>query len=154
METIRQISGAAGKIDVQLENGRFKSAGCYARLYLLSDGRPNILQITSYPDATAERFPSVFIRAQVAQSSPGALATRRVEAQQVYVQAAAEGPIWKSPDGQTVLLSITNIDGNQIEATLTGVLIDVVSGESTSLSAKLVGEFEQPRATDAVPEVL
>lgn len=154
LETVRQMTGAAGKIDVQIDSARRSASGCYARLYLLSDGRPNILQITSYADPTAEKFPSVFIRTQVAYGTPGALANRRLEAQQVYIQAAAAGPIWKTPDGQTAQLSITAVDGNQFEATLSGVLVDAATGESSSITAKLLGEIEQPSAAGAAMEAL
>lgn len=141
----RQIAGAAGKIDIQLDNAKIDASGCFARLIVLHDGRPNILQITNYADPKAESFPSVFIRAQVAQTSPGAIAGRRIEAQQMYIQLSSSGPIWKTPDGQSVQLSISDVDGNRIEATINGVLVDAVTNESTSFSAKLVGEIEAPQ---------
>lgn len=137
-ETVKQTTGAAGQIELQLD-APVKATGCYAALYSFSDGRPSVLQITSYNDPSAESFPSIIFRAQTTAKAPAELAGQKLSAK-AFVQEVKDGDIWKTGD-KPLELSISTADDAAINATVAGALVNVVSGASKDTSGTLNGSF-------------
>ncbi|HTN74395.1 MAG TPA: hypothetical protein VL096_04080 [Pirellulaceae bacterium] len=92
-----------------------KTAGCYALFTPATGGRPSVLALQSYKDASSEAFPSLCIQAQVTGDSLSALAGQTVPAT-MFVKTAAAGPTWYTPTGETVQLKIVSVAGQQVTA--------------------------------------
>jgi hypothetical protein len=137
-EAVKQTTGGAGAIELQLD-APVTASGCYAALYTFSDGRPSVVQITSYNDPTAESFPSVMLRAQTSAKAPGDLSGQKLSAK-AFVQENPDGPVW-SADAKPLELTISAADATNIVAEFSGTLENVGSGESKATRGKLSGSF-------------
>lgn len=137
-ETVKQTTGAAGGIELQLD-APVKTSGCYAALYTFSDGRASILQVTSYNDPSAESFPSMIFRAETTAKSPGELAGQKLSAK-AFVQENQNGNIWKADD-KPLELTVSTADDATLGAAVTGTLVNVVSGATKDTSGTLNGSF-------------
>jgi hypothetical protein len=141
-ETAKQVTGAAGSIEINLDPPLL-AQGCYASVYAGSSTRPAVLQITSYNDPSGESFPSIFARAEVKSSSPSDLTGQKFSAR-LYIQTAADGPVWQSTDDQPVELTVMQVDGTNITADIKGMLLNCETGESKPISGAFKGSFKQP----------
>lgn len=118
-----------------------KTGGCYGRILAFSAGRPAVLQLTSYEDARAEAFPSVFLRAQLPEGAAEALAGQTVQAE-VYVRVKADGPILHSAADRPVELKITAADGATIAGEVTlGQLVSTDGGNPVDVTGKFTGSM-------------
>jgi hypothetical protein len=135
-ETVRQTAGVAGTMQLTLD-GPVQASGCYATLNAFSDGRPSVLQITSYNNPSAESFPSVILRATTKSKTLDELAGETVSAQ-CFVQTSADGPIWQASD-KPLNLEISLSDGSVVEAAVSGTLINVQTGDSKEISGTVTG---------------
>jgi hypothetical protein len=135
-ETVRQTAGVAGTMQLTLD-GPVQTSGCYATLHAFSDGRPNVLQITSYNNPSAEAFPSVILRATTKSKSLEELAGETISAQ-CFVQTSADGPIWQATD-KPLKLEISLSDGSVVEAAVSGTLTNVQTGDTKEISGTVTG---------------
>ena len=135
-ETVRQTAGVAGTMDLTLD-GPVQASGCYAALYSFSDGRPSVLQITSYNNPPAESFPSVILRATTKSKTLDELAGETVSAQ-CFVQTSVDGPLWQASD-KPLQLEISLSDGSVVEAAVSGKLTNVQTGDTKEISGTVTG---------------
>jgi hypothetical protein len=137
-EVVKQATGGAGAIELQLDVP-VTTSGCYAALYTFSDGRPSVVQITSYNDPAAESFPSVMLRAETSAKSPGELNGQKLSAN-AFVQQNPDGPVW-SADAKPLELTISAADDTRITAEFSGTLEKLGATETKTTSGKLNGSF-------------
>lgn len=137
-EVVKQTTGGAGAIELQL-NSPVKSSGCYAALRSFSDGRPSVVQITTYNDPSAESFPSVILRATTTAKSPADLNGQKLSAK-AFVQENPDGPVW-SADAKPLELTISTADDASITAEFSGALENVNTGETKPTTGTLNGSF-------------
>ncbi|NQT36224.1 MAG: hypothetical protein HQ581_01975 [Planctomycetes bacterium] len=120
-------------------DGPVRTQKCYASLAGGMSGRPAVLQITSYEDPGSERFPSVFLRAEVTATSPAALKGLKTSAK-LYVQRKADEPVWCCLPNQPVEIEIYEADDRKIAVEiLRGELMDMGTGRSVKVSGALTG---------------
>jgi len=140
VEGVKQTANLAGNIELTL-SPPVQAKACYASFYLVDADRPAVLQISTYPKADTETFPSVFMRALVQTNSAAELAGKTVSAE-VFVQPNSEGPVWHSRGPGHVQLQIEEVSedsiagkilGGQLISTETGQPIDVTGTFSGSL---------------------
>ena len=112
--------------------------GCFARIITFSDGRPAVLQITSYQEPSGEDFPSVFVRAELASAAPDALAGKIVQAR-VYVQLKPNREVWHSTPEAPVEIIISATDGTKIVGNIVQGTLVSSGGEA---GVPLTGTFE------------
>jgi hypothetical protein len=139
VEEIKQTAGAAGSVELQLEQP-VTAKCCYASL-LKVNGRPTVLQVASYSDPSGESFPSFFLRATTEQSDLAALVGSAIPAE-VYVQAEADGPIWHSTADQPAQIVIRSAAADEFAADLQGVLVNSGSGATREVTGKLSGSLK------------
>ena len=137
-ETVKQATGAAGSIQLQLD-APVTSSGCYPMLYVFSDGRPSVLQITSYNDPTAESFPSLILRAETKAKSSAELSGQKLSAK-AFVQENKDGPVWQAID-KPLELTISAADEKTITALFSGSFENVEDGKSKETTGTLSGSF-------------
>jgi hypothetical protein len=109
----------AGKAQLQLD-APVETSGCYATFITLGDKRPNVLQLRSYVAPAQESFPSMFLRAPVGTAGKSELVGQTIAAQ-MFVQTAADSPVYYCAAGSSVQLKIVSIDENAVTA-------EIVSG--------------------------
>lgn len=117
--------------------GPVKSSEAYASLDVLGEGRPSILQLRSYPDPTRERFPAVYFRATVQQTSLAALAGQRVTGQ-LFVQHQQDGTVYFTPEGSSVEITISAASDANLIAEITGKLANTADANSVDVRGKLL----------------
>lgn len=137
-EDVKQITGAAGTIELQLDSP-VKSTGCYAALHVFSDGRPSVLQITSYNDPSGESFPSMILRAETKAKSPSELKGQKLLAK-AFVQESDKSPVWQAVE-TPLDLTVSAADDALIAAQIQGSLINVESGKTKQTTGTLSGSF-------------
>ena len=115
------------------------TGGCYATLNVFSDGRPSILQITSYNDPSGESFPSVIIRAETSAKTPEDLSGKPVTAN-VFVQANNSDAVWQAIENP-LELTFTSVDQSEFSATVRGTLVNAETGVSKEMTGSLHGSF-------------
>jgi hypothetical protein len=137
-ESVRQTAGTAGTMQLSF-GGPIQTSGCYAKLFTFADDRPSVLQITSYNDPSAESFPSIIFR--------GATKAKRIEELGVktlpvsgFLQAKADGPIWKSDQG-SLSLDVVIGEGDELQGIVSGKLTNVQTGESKELSGTITAQM-------------
>lgn len=141
VEVAKQTANAAGNIEVQIEGTPVSTSGCYAAVYPQSGGRPNILQVKSYHDSSAESFPSFFFRGHLTQRAPGELVGQTITGK-VYVAAAKDGELWQTPEDQPGQLTVSTVDGDKFSGELRCALVSSVSGQRKESTAKLSGSIK------------
>jgi len=123
-----------GSIEIALD-APLKVAEGYARVARFSGNRPGTLQITSYADPVREKYPSVFLRADLPSGPATPLAGQTLQAI-VYVQPVNGGPVWQS--AAPVEVRIAEAD----EKIVSG---EIVRGEmvntETEVTVQLSGKF-------------
>ena len=137
-ESVKQATGAAGSIELQLD-APVTSGGCYPVLYIFSDRRPSVLQITSYNDSSAESFPSMMLRAETQAKTPAELNGQKLSAK-AFVQENNDGPVWQAID-KPLELTISAADDTSMTASFSGSLENVEDGKSKETTGTLSGSF-------------
>lgn len=138
-EVVKQATGGAGTIELTLD-APVTASGCYAALYSFSDGRPSVVQITSYNDPAAESFPSIFLRAETTAKAPAELQGQKLSAK-AFVQENPGGPVW-SADTKPLELTIASADDTNLTAEFTGTLEQLGTSQSKPITGKLNGSFK------------
>ena len=140
-ETVKEKANLAGSMELTVERP-LKTGRCYLSLLRLSAGRPTILQITSFQDPADESFPSAMLRGEVSAPSPAALVGQKLSLA-MYVQSAADGPVWHTLRDQTVQLTISAADTSTFNAEITsGKLVNSDTGQTTDVQGKLTGSID------------
>jgi hypothetical protein len=141
VETIKQEANLTGSMELST-TPPIAAKACYARLIVIGDGWPNVLQLASSKDASLERSTSLFLRAQVQEKSLTELAGKTVQAE-IFARADEDGQLFHTPDGTLVAVSITAADAKSLSAQCNGVmLIDAGTNQPTSVNGKFVAVVE------------
>jgi len=89
---LAEVIPASGRAEVGLPSPVQCSTG-YVRLYVIGDGRPSIVQFTSYdPEQGPNSYPALLVRAITDATTPQMLGGKTLDAE-VYLQAVADGPL-------------------------------------------------------------
>jgi len=146
-ETVREQADNLNKVAVDAEiipvSGRaeimltppVEMKAAYARLYVTGDGRPGVLQFTSYdPDKGPNTFPALLIRANTTATSIAGLGGQSLNAQ-VFFQTQSGGAILSTGETGLVPVTIAPADPSKktLDATIAaGSLIDS-AGKPTAI---------------------
>lgn len=131
----------AGKVTLQGAISAETNA-CYGRLVTFTDGRPSVLLMQSYADASQETFPAVFFHAQVTASQPSELVGTTFPAT-LFVQQEAQGAIWFCDSTQPVPAKIDSLDNGMIKVSvLNGKLVSSLDGSQQPISAQFEGVMQ------------
>lgn len=141
VETVKQEANLAGSMDLST-SPPVATTACYATLTITGGERPNVLQLASYKDAELERFPSMFIKANVKANSLQELSGQNLQAE-LYAQAVENGTVWHTRTGSPASVTISAVDETSLTAACNGVkLINAETGEETTVNGKFVARFE------------
>ena len=122
--------GMSGKASIRLDTKTFPTNACYVSLIEQSPDRPNVLKIQSYASPDSESFPSLFIQAQVGDSTLEELVGTEIMAQ-VFVQTNQGGEVWYTEPTDSLRVKISALEENMLTAELAGgKLHSTVSGNS------------------------
>ena len=85
----------------------------------IGDGRPNVVQISTYDTARKKTFPALLLHGTTSATNASALARSSIDCD-MYVQAASRDPIAMTKPGGSVKLTFEslNVKDNAIPATL------------------------------------
>lgn len=137
-ELVKEQTQLAGQFELALD-GPVKAGRCYATLVSFASGRPSVLTMSSSKAEEDETFPSVLLRAEVSAGTLAELSGQKVAAQ-LYVQTEADGPVWHSPEGQPVEVSITAAADGSVEGeVLGGTLVRTDTGQGTEVKGTFSG---------------
>jgi hypothetical protein len=131
----------AGSIELRLKPP-VKLEACHAHFSRPAGGRPAVLQMGSYPELKQEKFPSVFIYAQVDASTPDKLAGAKIRAQ-LFVQHEQGGPVWHSRREEPVTLLVTEATGQYLVCSVAASKVySTETDESFVISGKISGRIK------------
>lgn len=106
---LAEVIPATGKAEVLL-SPPVTSASAHVRLHVIGDGRPSVLQFTTYdPDKGPETFPALLIRATTDATSTQGIAGQTLQAE-VYLQAASDAQVLTTAGVAQVPLVIAPLD--------------------------------------------
>lgn len=131
----------AGKVKV---NGGInaETKACYGRLLTFTDGRPSVLLMQSYADASQETYPAVFFHAQVIASQPSELVGTTFPAT-LFVQQEAQGAIWFCDSTLPIEAKVDSLDNGLIKVSvLNGKLVSSQNGSQQPFSAQFEGVMQ------------
>lgn len=144
---LADVIPASGRAEIGLPSPVESGSG-YVRLYVIGDGRPSVVQFTSYdPDAGPHTFPALLVRATTDAASPQTLHGKTLDAD-VFLQTAADGPVMTLAPGTTAAFSISagGADGSQndvVVARASSVNLVDTSG-NTTVANQIVVEGRLP----------
>ncbi len=114
---VAEVIPATGRSEVQLGSSPLNATATYVRLYSIGDGRPNIVQWTSYsPEAGPQTYPAILARANTSATTLQSLAGQPL-APTIYVQASNGSPVLSSSDIQAIQGAVQAV--NEQDKTLT-----------------------------------
>jgi hypothetical protein len=141
VENIKQEANLTGSMELSTTPA-IAAKACYARLIVIGEGRPNVLQLVSYKDASLERFPSLLVQAQVQEGSLAELAGKTVQAE-IFAQSEENGPVFHCPDGTLASVNISAADAKSLTGQCTGaMLVSSETNQPTSVNGKFVAVVE------------
>lgn len=86
--TVAEILPATGKAEVQIAGGPIRATATYVRFYSVGDGRPNVVQWTSYePDGGPQTYPAILARGTTSATDLQSLVGQSL-ATTLYIQSA------------------------------------------------------------------
>lgn len=134
-QAAQQQLGAAGQMTLALD-APLQVQGCYARYVPPLGGRPGVLQLRSYHQPEAEKFPSVYLRVTTNAENAAALRDQTL-AGQLFLQKEAGGAVWQSDAASPVQIKISQSDDKTLVAELTGGSIrSFPDGGSSAVTGK------------------
>ncbi len=119
-EQAKTISESAAVVDVLPATGRAEvklsppvaMTVAYVRLYSVGDGRPGVVQFTSYdPDKGPNTFPALLVRAMTSATSLDGLAGQTLNAK-VFFQAQSSGPVLSTGESGVLQATVSPLDPN------------------------------------------
>ena len=141
VETVKQEANLVGSMELTTDPPLTAKA-CYAELIDTGEGRPNVFRLASYKSEELERFPSIIVEAHVTETSLTSLAGKSIEGK-VYAQLEDNGPVWSTPTGSQVTLSVTKVDQKSVSCECAvATLINSDTGEESSVSGKFTALIE------------
>jgi len=141
---LAEIVPATGRSEVQLPTPLSTNAA-YFRLYSFEDGRPGVVQFTSYdPEKGPNAYPALLVRANTVATSVSAVAGQTLMGR-VFLQAASGSPVLMTPEGALVDVDIAplNPEIKTINASIGSVTLYDAKGQASTASGIIV-EGVQP----------
>lgn len=133
-ESAAVVLPPTGKAEIKVSPPA-ESKAAYARLYVIGDGRPGVVQFTSYdPDKGPNTYPALLIRANTTATSLDSLGGQTLNAQ-VFFQPQNGAAILSTGESGVVPITIAPIDPGKktLNATMAaGSLVDP-TGNSTAV---------------------
>jgi len=154
-QVVEKAEGAVQKVEqkvapqpegIELDaGGALRAEACYATLTQVRAGEPAILQLSTFEQGKRETYPSVYVRAEVSAASLADLQGKKLQAQ-VYLQNKADGPIWQTPVGGHVELTVLTATPDRITCELIqGQLVNAADGSTLPIKGKFFAKL--PSAT-------
>lgn len=138
-DTAKEQLALAGSCELTLDSPLTISA-CYFSLIPQGAERPAVLQLRSYRDASPgqESHPSFLLQSQVKAAGVSELVGQSVSGQ-LFVQTAANAPVWFCAPGDKVDLKVISVDDKQINLEIVGgSLRNSQTGSNQSVTGKIV----------------
>ncbi len=137
-DTAKEQLALAGSCQVALDTP-ITTTACYFTFLPQGSGRPSVLQLRSYRDASQESFPSIMLQSQVKAGGLSELVGQTVSAQ-LFVQKAQDAPVWFCPTGAHVDLKVVSVDDKQLNAEIVGGSVrNSQTGGDQSVTGKFSG---------------
>jgi len=111
-----------------------------ARLIIIGDGRPNVLQLRSYQDMAAEDYPMVLVQAPTSATDVSQLSGQTLSAT-VYITMSKHEPIWSCMDQSVASLTISSIQDNVIKGDIRCEKLISTEEVSSPLSGSIEAVF-------------
>ncbi len=148
-QTVRRVTKKAEQVAQPVSNmefqlgpeGSHRTGACYAQLLSAGSTGAAVLQLTTYEQAEAETFPSLFLRARVSAASWADLAGQQLEAE-LFAQLRPDDSVWHSDPQHPVILHIAAVDDQRIEGTFQG---GPVGNSRNRQQRKISGSFRALR---------
>lgn len=135
VDDVAQAANLAGSLELQAGEP-VAAGGCYISLIAVGGGRPAVLRLASYKDASNENYPSVFLQAQTDAADLASLSGQTVSAQ-LFVQRVKDGPVLHCATGQSVQVKFSAVAADKIEGEISGgALVNTADGTSVPVSGK------------------
>lgn len=128
-------SGPTGEATFEVDSS-IKMRNAFGRLLVLNPDRTNVLQVRSYQAESDEDFPSFLFQARTDAENIQACIGQSFEGQ-LFLQAAAEGPIWSTADEDRVTLKITEQAEGELVAEVVGGKLEDETGKSSAVKGTL-----------------
>lgn len=141
VENVKQEANLVGSMELAT-NPPIAAKACYAKLFVIDDGRPNVFRLASYKSDELERFPSIMLQAQVNAESLSGLQGQTVKAD-VFARTQDNGLIWHSPAGSPASITISAIDDKSLTCTLSGPIVNSDTEEESNISGKFIAMLEE-----------
>jgi hypothetical protein len=107
---------SVGAFKLQVDKA-IETSKANARIIIVGDGRPNVLQLRSYQDIAAEEFPSVLVQVNTTATDISQLVGQTLNAT-VYLSASRYEPIWSCQDQSIASLTIQSVQENVLKGDL------------------------------------
>jgi hypothetical protein len=111
---------------------------------VIGDGRPNVLQI-QLSNPNPETVPAVFVRAMTTATSAAQLVGQTVPVK-MFVQPAATGNIWSSPDDRPVSITFDRVEETEVVGRINAGVLVGTDGTETPVSGSFRAVITQPGA--------
>ncbi len=135
VERVQAEVGLSGNSQFSVD-GETSTKQCFWEIIPTETSQANTLRIGSYNATVPESFPSYLFLAPCDVSSTVGLAGKSFQGT-LFLQKESDGPLWYTGDGETVTLTISQVDGSAISATIDGASIACTSdNQAHNLSAK------------------
>jgi hypothetical protein len=138
---LAEVIPATGKAEVLL-SPPVTTASAHVRLHVIGDGRPSVLQFTTYdPDKGPETFPALLIRATTDAQSTQGIEGQTLQAD-VYLQVTSDAEVLTTAGVAQVPLVVAPVDPDA--GTLTGridsvTLVDADGNRSVASGVTVEG---------------
>jgi len=138
------VVASSGRTTISLPAPIESSTG-FVRLYVIGDGRPSIVQFTSYdPTEGPNVFPALLLRAETEATSSQMLDGKTVQAT-VFLQATSDGPILTTPESASVplVISLADVASQKLVGRASSVTLVDTAG-NPSIAGEIVVEGKLP----------
>ncbi len=109
-------------------------SSAYARFYTMGDGRPEVIQWTSYePEAGPNTYPALLIRATTTATTVSSLAGQSLSGD-IYFQAQSGGPVWTSKELVNITVAPQNAESKTLDASIGPIQFIDATGQATQVN--------------------
>lgn len=121
-----------GSVQLSLQ-GDVKAQSCTASLIVIGDGRPNVIQIRSYPSMQFEAFPSIFFQGTTNAGSYQELVGKTLSGE-MFVAIDNAANVWQSDASTGASVTFSAVDGSELVGSFGTVSMVNPEGKTTSTS--------------------
>ncbi len=133
---------SVGAFKLQVDKA-IETSKANARLIIVGDGRPNVLQLRSYQDIAADDFPSVLVQVNTTVTDISQLVGQTLNAT-VYLSASRYEPIWSCLDQSVASITIQSVQENILKGDLRCDKLISSQNVSSPLSGTVEAVFSSP----------